>query len=43
MHYVKKAAIWLAIALVVVVIEKKTGAFTWIFTLGGRFKNPLVS
>ena len=43
MHYVKKAAIWLVIALVIVVIEKKTGAFTWIFTLGGRFKNPLVS
>lgn len=43
MSWWKHILIWLAIAGVVVVIEKKTGFFTWIFTLGGKVKNPLVS
>ena len=31
------------IGSIFVIIEKKTGVFTWILTAGGKFKNPLVS
>lgn len=42
MSLVKRIVVWLIIILVIVAVEKKTGIFTKIFTLGGKFKNPLV-
>jgi len=43
MRFVKMALVWLVISFVIIVIEKKTGAFTYVWTLGGRFKTPLIS
>lgn len=43
MRFVKWAFAWLVISFVIVVIEKKTGAFTYVWTLGGRVKTPLIS
>lgn len=40
---VKKILAWVVIGSVIVIIEKKTGLFTWILTAGHRFNNPLVS
>lgn len=42
MSMVKRVAVWLVIILVIVAVEKKTGIFTKIFTLNGKFKNPLL-
>jgi len=39
-----KRVLWiLVIGSVFVIVEKKTGLFTWLLTAGGRFNNPLVS
>jgi hypothetical protein len=43
MRFLKWAGVWLLISFVIIVIEKKTGAFTYIWTLGGRVKTPLIT
>lgn len=43
MGIVKKVLFWVLVASVAVIIEKKTGVFSYILTLGHKFNNPLVS